>query len=215
MGLKGVIFDLDLTLGNRVQYAYDMYYTVCQKYGAHIKGPFLLEAIVTKCMCWDQNGTVSRKYVLDKLAKEFNIIIPEEEFQNTYLYACCFKGVYELLSRLKEKYQVTLITNGNSITQRKKIEQMELEKYFSCIIVGGDNEFSKPDKRIFELMLTKMQLNADEVVYVGDNFYADIYGATQAGIKPIWIVDDNVKCHVDVLRTNSVLNIEKLLAKIK
>jgi putative hydrolase of the HAD superfamily len=45
----------------------------------------------------------------------------------------------------------------------------------------------KPDRRIFDLALDRLGLDADEVVYVGDSWEIDVVGARNAGISPIYL----------------------------
>ena len=45
--------------------------------------------------------------------------------------------------------------------------------------------FAKPDRRIFEIALTRAGVTADEVVHVGDALINDVAGARRAGLAPI------------------------------
>ena len=44
----------------------------------------------------------------------------------------------------------------------------------------------KPNRRIFELALRKLDLPAGDVWYCGDNVFCDIEGAARMGIYPVW-----------------------------
>ncbi|NCB34370.1 MAG: HAD family hydrolase, partial [Erysipelotrichia bacterium] len=70
--IKGILFDFDGTLSNRVESAYFMYrYLVhCLKPEMDIHSPEF-EAVVQKCMLWDEFGTISKKHVLNKLKENF------------------------------------------------------------------------------------------------------------------------------------------------
>ena len=45
----------------------------------------------------------------------------------------------------------------------------------------------KPDPRIFEILLERAGLAADEVVHGGDDAEADVEGARAAGVLPVWL----------------------------
>jgi putative hydrolase of the HAD superfamily len=49
---------------------------------------------------------------------------------------------------------------------------------------------SKPDPRIFQIALDRLECRADEVVMVGDSWAADVIGARAAGINAIWFNPD-------------------------
>ena len=43
----------------------------------------------------------------------------------------------------------------------------------------------KPEPGVFEHALKLKNLTAEETVYVGDNYYADVVGARRAGLRPV------------------------------
>ncbi len=47
--------------------------------------------------------------------------------------------------------------------------------------------FSKPDPHIFAEALARMGVRADETIFVGDSWEADIVGAIHAGIAAVWL----------------------------
>ena len=50
--------------------------------------------------------------------------------------------------------RLALITNGESATQRHKIDRFCLDRYFSEIFIEGEQDVGKPDSRIFEMALS-------------------------------------------------------------
>lgn len=57
---------------------------------------------------------------------------------------------------------------------------------FEFIIASSEYAFRKPSRLLFELALKKAGLPAQEVWFCGDNIQADIEGAAQAGLFPVW-----------------------------
>jgi FMN phosphatase YigB (HAD superfamily) len=51
--------------------------------------------------------------------------------------------------------------------------------------VSGEVGFVKPHPRPYELMLDGLGLNADQCVYVGDNWLADVQGAKGVGMRAV------------------------------
>ena len=73
-----------------------------------------------------------------------------------------------LLSLLKDKYPLFLITDGGSTLQRKKFLSLGLSEYFENynVVFTGDynDEFHKPNIG----SLTKISINNENLVYFGD-----------------------------------------------
>jgi HAD superfamily hydrolase (TIGR01549 family) len=86
-----------------------------------------------------------------------------------------------------ENYELGLITNGPSEVQWKKIRRLGIEHWFAEIIVSGDLGVEKPDGAIFARMLTILDVEPEEALYVGDSLYYDIQGAKRAGLWAAWL----------------------------
>ncbi len=50
----------------------------------------------------------------------------------------------------------------------------------------------KPNPELFAIALGYLDLPARAVVYVGDNYYADVVGAQRAGLWPVLLDPENV-----------------------
>jgi putative hydrolase of the HAD superfamily len=96
-------------------------------------------------------------------------------------------GVERLLDMLKSRYRLALITNGPSWTQRAKIEQLQLHRWFEYMVVSGEYGVDKPDPAIFGHVLSQLNVDASDAVMIGDNPDADIRGAHAVGMRAIWI----------------------------
>jgi putative hydrolase of the HAD superfamily len=62
---------------------------------------------------------------------------------------------------------------------------MKLTGHVDFAVTSGETGFEKPDPRIFEAALSKARVTADEALFVGDQLESDIYGAENAGLRPI------------------------------
>ena len=80
-----------------------------------------------------------------------------------------------------------------------------------CVIDSGVVGVMKPDARIFEIALTAMGLDADDVWYVGDMPAIDVVGARRAGIRPF--VVDPLGLHADA-DYDAVSSLAELAARI-
>jgi len=123
-------------------------------------------------------------------------------------------GVEALLHRLNARFRLALITNGPSWTQRAKIEQLQLHRWFECMVVSGEFGADKPDPQIFAHVLRTLMIPASQAVMIGDNPEADIRGAQAVGMSAIWIAQHHTVYPADLApawqRVTHVTEIAKL-----
>ena len=98
-----------------------------------------------------------------------------------------YPGIDGFLADLKANYKLGLLTNGPSDIQWEKIEALGFDRQFDAVIVAGDVGIYKPDVRVFEMLLEKLDMTAEHSLFVGDSYDADILGAHQAGMHTAWI----------------------------
>lgn len=118
----------------------------------------------------------------------------------------------ELLDYLYQKYPLTIVSNGFTEVQYKKIRSANLEHYFSHIVLSEEAKALKPDKRIFEYALKLNNATAGETIMIGDSYEADIIGAQNAGIDQVYfnpklnLSDNDQQC------TFKIRSLEELLS---
>jgi putative hydrolase of the HAD superfamily len=93
----------------------------------------------------------------------------------------------QVLHALKRNFRLALITNGAPDIQGTKIDGSNLASFFETIIISGDHGFGKPDPRIFQLALERLNVAPHEAVMIGDSLHRDIAGACAVGLATIWI----------------------------
>lgn len=99
-----------------------------------------------------------------------------------------YPGVEELLTLLKERGKILgSVTNSFENHIELVLSKLNLLHFFSCLVDGGDVKAYKPMPAPFEKVLECMSMRPDEVLYVGDEYYADIVGASQVGIDTVWV----------------------------
>jgi len=96
-------------------------------------------------------------------------------------------GVEDLLSDLRRRYRVGLLTNGPVVAQHDKVRTLGWTDAFDALLVTGSLEAGKPDRRAFEALLSKLGTDAAETAYVGDDVDADVAGATDAGLPVVQV----------------------------
>lgn len=95
----------------------------------------------------------------------------------------------KILLQLQKNYRIGILTNGSISNQSRKINQAKLHTIFptETIHISQQYHLSKPDKRLFELVLEQWQLQPHQMLYIGDDPINDILGAANVGIKTCWL----------------------------
>ena len=93
----------------------------------------------------------------------------------------------ETLKKLAKRYKLALLSNTMSDQPRKMLEETGMDGLFEVIICSRDLGIRKPNPDIFKHVLDEMSVSPEETVHVGDNVEADMEGASDSGITPIWI----------------------------
>jgi putative hydrolase of the HAD superfamily len=98
-----------------------------------------------------------------------------------------FPDALHVLSSLKSRYRLSLVTNGFSDLQRWKLEVLKIASYFDDILISGEVGYTKPDPRIFDPLITKLSIPASQYLYVGNSQDDDLPSAHSAGLQVVWI----------------------------
>jgi len=217
--IETVIFDLDGTLRHRIPSADDIQFQVARMLGlvdapdnqvlgarwAHYywaQSPELAEDI----------GSFGPRH--DYLESEFwvnyeyrylcSLNVPEEkaaamapsmvehlkaEYKpEDHVYPC----VHETLGKLKEAgFILGLVSNRPSPCQ-DECQELGLLEYFDFVYVAGEVDAWKPNPRIFDRALELTASPPERIVYVGDNYYADILGAEKAHLQPVLLDEKGI-----------------------
>ncbi|MCG2792689.1 MAG: HAD family phosphatase [Weeksellaceae bacterium] len=93
----------------------------------------------------------------------------------------------EILRKLEGKYQLFGLTNWSEETFPFALENYDFFEIFGGkIVVSGTEKIIKPDKAIFEVLLTRYDLKPQESVFIDDNF-KNITTAKSLGFEVIHI----------------------------
>ncbi|MCG7335725.1 HAD family hydrolase [Sporosarcina sp. ACRSM] len=142
------------------------------------------------------------------LGSELAELFPAERKKSPFIY----EETFEVLDRLKDNYQLVLLTNGSpSLQQTKLTITPEIAPYFEHIIISGAFGKGKPDPAIFQHVLSTCEVSADEAIMVGDNLMTDILGASRVGMRSVWINRENKERSEESIPTYEIDHLEKLM----
>jgi HAD superfamily hydrolase (TIGR01509 family) len=100
---------------------------------------------------------------------------------------CLYPKTRSVMEHLHMKYKMAIVSNGLAEYTWPTLEINDIADFFCVKVISEEVGFEKPDQRIFQIALDKLEVEPYEVVMVGNMLYEDIFGAYNAGIRSIWI----------------------------
>ncbi len=136
------------------------------------------------------------------------------ELSELYLKVCPTKphllpNSIEVLTILKEKYFLHLISNGFEETTLQKVETTSLKKFFQTITTPSHSGYKKPHGLMFDFAIKKAGCMAKDSIMIGDDLEADVLGAKSFGMDCVYFNPYQVE-HKEVV-TFEIKNIKELL----
>lgn len=140
---------------------------------------------------YDIGGQIGDKVLYEYLGIEFSLTPLEMEtvFWNGASMGAIMPGTDIMLDYINKKgIRSAVISNllwsGNALSER--LNRLLPMNKFEFVMTSSDYIVRKPNRILFDIAIRKTGLCADEIWYCGDNPQADIEGASQVGIYPIW-----------------------------
>lgn len=116
----------------------------------------------------------------------------------------------EILKRLKQRYKLVAITNGNVDPTRIGLD------HFDVILRGGEHGRAKPHADLFSQTARYFNIPTHQILHVGDNLITDVQGAMQAGCQSVWLNSSGKSIYqfneARILPTIEMANLVGLLA---
>lgn len=204
---KGILFDLDDTIIAYSEISAPTWREVCEEYSSNnnMLEADLLYSTIREVSRWywsDSERHRTGRSDLNKARRQILELVFDrlglndiplsqkiaDEFQRRREEDLhLFKGAVETLDYLfKCGVALAMMTNGETVKQRKKIERFGLEKYFRVILIEGEQGFGKPDQRVYRKAMNELGMNPEDVWAVGDNLEWDVGGPQKLGVFGIW-----------------------------
>jgi len=94
----------------------------------------------------------------------------------------------QLVSRISKQYKTGLVSNFTyAPVIYAALRKLKIKKFFNAVLVSEDVGWRKPNKKIFQEALRRLDVNAKETVYVGDCPSEDIAGAGAMGMNTVFV----------------------------
>ncbi|MFU1885760.1 HAD family hydrolase [Bacillus wiedmannii] len=217
-----MLFDLDDTLLDRDKAVDNLFLLVLEKCYEDVSDT-VKNNMLQKFKEYDKReyGISNKTIVLESLFDEFAPIyrLPHNYIQDFWNenFPTCFsidQNTIHFLNHIKSHFKIGIITNGSTHRQKAKIINTNLNNYFDTIIIYEEVGLSKPDKRIFELALNKLNVQPEDVLFIGDDLEKDIAGPQNANINGVWFNPQKIKNTTQIQPYAEINTLDSLLSYV-
>ncbi|MEJ2011263.1 MAG: HAD family hydrolase [Anaerolineales bacterium] len=206
---SGIFFDFDGTLRHNHPPALEVFYQIAAELGVQTDRSLQrrgerwvneywadsdeLKRDIDRFGVWRDNGDFwanhARRHLLvlgldDATASE---LAPEITLRMRTDYEpvdCMEEDVLPTFDFLRQASLKVAIVSNRSEPFHDLVGELGLAEHVDLILAAGEVGWYKPDPRILLHAAELMEQDPEQVMYVGDNFHADILGANAAGMTP-------------------------------
>jgi HAD superfamily hydrolase (TIGR01662 family) len=93
--------------------------------------------------------------------------------------------VRRALADLKQAGYIMAVLSNRDKPFQETLDTHRISEFFDFSVAAGEVNSFKPDPGLFEHALKRASLTAQEAIYVGDNYFADVVGSRRAGLTPV------------------------------
>ncbi len=184
-----IVFDLDDTLYNEMDYLRSAYKSIAKKLDAE-----KWEALFAKMFSLFRSKEDVFEFVSIKYGNDKTALISSYRAHEPKL--CLFDNVMEVINKIKEKGgKIAIITDGRSSTQRVKIKALGLLDLVDKIIISEEVGSEKPNERNYRIIEDSFP-NCN-YLYMADNLRKDFIAPNRLGWNSIGLVDNGLNMHFD------------------
>lgn len=190
--MKALIFDLDNTL---IMWKDEYVQELCNLLEKHqIKNVDNLYKKVDNCIedYEKKHQELTKEKLCNYINENCNLNL-EVSFIDELIEAQgnCYTEDMELVETIKylaTKYDLYVVTNWFTETQKKRLENVGILSYFKGVY-GSDKNYLKPNPKCFDIILKDYQCS--DCIYVGDNLQNDVLLPLSLGMRAIWVTDNS------------------------
>lgn len=117
----------------------------------------------------------------------------------------------ELLDTFRKAGFVLGVVSNRDEPYNDLLDSLGIADLFDFTLAAGEVNSWKPDGKIFTHALQMSGMKADETLYIGDNYYADVVGSRQAGLSPVLIDPESIFPDADCPVIREISDLSTLL----
>jgi putative hydrolase of the HAD superfamily len=117
-----------------------------------------------------------------------------------------YADVVPCLDRLKSLGIRTAVLSNWDYSLHQALAIFDLNARFECVLASLEEGCEKPQAEFFGLLVSRLGVEPFEVLHVGDDPVADVWGAREAGLRAV-LIDRNA---TDVLAPDVISTLDRL-----
>ena len=110
------------------------------------------------------------------------------------------------LDELRSRFSLAVVSDAQSVWAIPEMRAVGIESYFNPIIISSDFGFRKPDTRLFEAALSEQKVSPENVLFVGNDMYRDVFGARELGMKTVFFSSNQGRKEMDGVTPDYVID---------
>ncbi|MCX8158397.1 MAG: TIGR02253 family HAD-type hydrolase [Candidatus Diapherotrites archaeon] len=178
--------------------AKDELYSLFQQYG--MEDPLIFQRLIER-LTGEINYRVLASAINAYRKTQIGLVIP-------------YPGTRRTLVGLKERgLKLGVVSDAPKLKAWLRLTEMNIAEFFDFVIALEDTGVTKPNKKPFEMALKISEIEADKILFVGDNPERDIKGAKSAGMKTAlakygqYVKSKHIKADYELKRIIDILKI--------
>lgn len=102
-----------------------------------------------------------------------------------------YPDALDVLSRLRERGFITGVISNWDSRLRRILTGLGIRERIDHLFISSECGRRKPDRLMFDQAIDQAVIRCDEAVHVGDSYEEDIVGATNAGLRALYLRRDS------------------------
>jgi putative hydrolase of the HAD superfamily len=133
--------------------------------------------------------------IIDGSNNQITLQMVLDTYRNHFPTIQLYKDAKVFLEKLlSQGIEMSLITDGRSITQRNKLRALGIESFFKNIIISEEVNSEKPSEYNFRMVMNNKL--AENYIYIADNPKKDFITPNKLGWTSICLLDKGQNVHV-------------------
>ena len=207
-GIKAFFFDLDGTLRHNIPSGGDIFTDYVLTLGLPVDAEARLRAMRWEHLYWANSVDLRddllahsgetekfwieysrRRLIALGASPEWSVEFPPDVSRHMGEFyrpeSIVPEDVRRVLPQLKQANFILAVISNRDKPFQDVLREHGIDEFFDFALAGGEVNAFKPEPEIFGHALRRVNLTAQEALYVGDNYYADVVGARRAGLRPV------------------------------
>jgi len=116
-----------------------------------------------------------------------------------------YPDVKSVLEELRPRFSLAVVSDGQSVWALPEMRAMGIDSYFDPIVISSDYGFRKPDPRLFQTALDGIGATPEEVLFVGNDMYRDVFGAREMGMKTVFFASNQGRQNMEGVEPDYII----------